>query len=217
LAVLAKALSLTILAVNTLIVQPMRNVFRAISRRSAPGVIVYPILIAIVLAPALSAADKRIEKGGAVFKAGMLFSTTYKIDGREVDANDGITLGVGLEMPFIKLSKLAFAIDFHDVQIYNDRQFMIDASVGLKPTIYLESSNLAFKPGFAVGFGHLAEIANINGSDYLTWKASFETMFLVTPRYSYIAEILFMGADGQNDDHEISTNPTMMLRIGVMY
>lgn len=195
----------------------MRRHVRALARRNAPLIVVYPVMILMILSAVSLAADKRIEKGGAAFKAGMIFSTTYRIDGREVDANDGITLGVGLEVPFIKLSKLAFAIDFHDVQIFNDRQFMIDASVGFKPTIYLERSKLAFKPGVALGFGHLAEIADINGSDYLTWKISFESMFLVRPRYSYIAEILFMGTDGSNVDHEISTNPTMMLRVGVMY
>lgn len=195
----------------------MRKIIRALKRRPAPLILVYPALTLLILAASISAADKRIEKGGAAFKAGMLFSTTYKLDSAEIDANDGITLGVSLELPLIKLSKLAFAIDFHDIQIFNDRQFMIDASVGIKPTIYLERSNLAFKPGVAIGFGHLAEIADLRASDYLTWKISFESMFLVKPRYSYIAEILFMGIDGQNDDFDISTNPTLLLRVGVIY
>jgi hypothetical protein len=94
---------------------------------------------------------------------------------------------------------------------------MIDASVGFKPTIYLESSKLAFKPGAAIGFGHLAEIADLDGSDYVTWKISFESMFLVNPRFAYIGEVLFMGANGYNNDFDISTNPTLMLRVGVMY
>ena len=163
-------------------------------------------------------ADKQVRQGGVGLKAGFLHRAKFTVNKTEYESKMGLSVGVFFDVPAYSLTMLSVAADFRDIQILDHRQWMLDLSVGLKPTIYNERSQLAVKPGVAVGFGYLADIGWLGSTTYLTLKASTEVLFLVSRKYAYVAEfVVFSAPSGGNSQYEISTSPTVSVRVGVMY
>ncbi|MDH4157284.1 MAG: hypothetical protein OEW00_08425 [candidate division Zixibacteria bacterium] len=180
----------------------------------------FSVYFAVVsmIAGSLYGADKQVQQGGVGLKAGFLHKATFTVNKTEYDSKMGLNVGVFFDVPAYSLTMVSVAADFRDIQILDHRQWMLDLSIGLKPTIYKEKSRLAVKPGVAVGFGYLPDIAWLSSTTYLTLKASTEVLFLVTRKYAYVAEFMVFSAPvGGNRQLEISTSPTISLRLGVMY
>ena len=180
--------------------------------------ILFSLFIGGFIFSSANAMDKRIRHGGAGFKAGLINKTTFLIDNIEYESKFGLTAGVFFDVALIRKTKLSFAFDFHDINVMNDRQWMIDVSVGLKPTIYNERGRTAIKPGIAGGFGYMFDVGKIESTTYITIKYLTEFMFLVDEKYSYLIEFSVMDTfNGGNNDIDVSFNPSVSLRLGVMY
>ena len=173
---------------------------------------------ALMIASPSYSADKQVQRGGVGLKAGFLHKATFTVNDTAYDSRMGLNVGVFFDVPLYSLTMVSIAADFRDIQILDHRQWMLDLSLGLKPTIYKERSRLAVKPGVAVGFGYLADIAWLSSTTYLTLKASTEVLFLVSRKYAYVAEFaVFAAPVGGNKELEISTSPTVSIRVGIMY
>jgi len=113
---------------------------------------------------------------------------------------------------------LSPAVDLLDINVVDDRQWMIDVSLGIKRVLHLRGSSVAVKPGIAIGYAYLAEFLPLDATEYMTWKVLVETAFLVSKRYSYIFEFSVTGTDGGgNSEVDVDANPIVGLRFGVAY
>jgi hypothetical protein len=167
----------------------------------------------------LELTDKRIEKGGVGLKFGVENGTTYHIDGVNYSSRIGMGIGVFFEVPLVTRTMMLIAVDFHDIQLWDRRNFMIDVNLGIKPIIrWWKRSKVALKAGGAVGFGYLPVYGRMNSTTYLTVRASTELAFLVNRNYSYLLEFSLLAfPTGGNRQFSVSTKPTASLRCGVMY
>lgn len=162
--------------------------------------------------------EKQIAKGGFGFKAGLINSTSFVINDIEYESNTGLATGVYFDLPFIRKSKVVIALDFYDIHVLDDKQWMIDLSLGFRPTFRKAGSDVALKPGIAIGYSHLALIGDLNTTNYLTFKSGVEIMYHTGRKYVHTFEIFFLATRyGGNRTVEISHNPVLVVRLGVLY
>jgi hypothetical protein len=169
--------------------------------------------------------DKRLRKGGFGIKAGLVSQTTISFSGHQYGSKFAMSGGIFFEFPLSDRFMLGLSGDLHNVimnQIEDNEPFL-DVSVGPKYLAVVESANIAVKPGAAIGFGYLGPMGpkfarKIARTSYMTWRISSEVLFLSQRQHAYLTELVLMGtAFGRNSEVEVTTNPTFLIRFGIMY
>ncbi len=170
------------------------------------------------------AADKRLERGAFGIKAGWIAATDFSMNWKVPRPNStdyttkvGLYAGVFYDIPIMHRLLLSPAIDLLDINVVDERQWMIDVSLGIKRVLHRRGSSVAVKPGIAIGYAYLAEFRPMKKTEYMTWKVLVEAAFLVNKRYSYVLEFSVTGTDGGNSEVDVETNPIIGLRFGVAY
>ena len=169
--------------------------------------------------------DKRLRKGGFGIKAGMVSQTTVSVSGRKYGSQFAMSGGIFFELPVTDRLMIGLHGDLHNVVMnqLEDNEPFLDAGIGPKYLAIVESANLAFKPGFAIGFGYLGPMGpkqarKFARTSYLTWRLSTELLFLTQRQHAYVTEVVLFGtALGGNSEIDVTTNPTFLLRVGIMY
>ena len=178
--------------------------------------------------------DKRLRKGGFGLKGGLLNQSTYNFSGVQYGSKIALSGGLFFEFPLSRKFMLGLSGDLQNVIFdeLEDNEPFLDASIGPKYIILVEDADMAIKPGFALGFGYLGPIGNppldpddinekdrrISRTSYMTWRVTAEVMFLTQRPFAFLSEIILSGTSlGRNSELDVTTNPLLMLRIGVMY
>lgn len=151
-------------------------------------------------------------------------------------ANFGLGFGVFFETNLATGINLVIAADLTniDAAVLSDQELFLDVSIGPKWALKMANDQTIFRPGFAVGIGYLGPMGTlqqpderqinnypdhlINRTTYTTLHASGELFFASSNSFTYMLEaVLFGTVGGGNSEVDVSTIPTINLRLGLMY
>jgi hypothetical protein len=176
--------------------------------------------------------DKRLRKGGFGAKVGFLAPTTASVDGRQYSTQFGMSGGIFFDKPLSRRIMLGLSVDLYNFIFkgLEDNEPYLDINIGSKYVIVAQSSDIALMPGFSIGFGYLGPIGpyrdsvdyakryRVDRTAYMTWQLDLDVLFLTRRQYALITEFAVFGtAFGRNSEVELTTNPTILLRVGFMY
>jgi hypothetical protein len=152
------------------------------------------------------------------FKAGIINRTDLRVDSEDNETKIGISGQTFIDVPVTPWSMLGVSIEFHDINVWGNRQVAIDLGANLKFPVYKRKGKPTLKPGIGVGYAYLARIVDLEATDYLSLRGSLEFIFYTEGRYAWIGELAVYGwASGGNTDVGGSLGPVVLLRFGVMY
>ncbi len=192
-------------------------------RESVLTICIFLLLIAGTVS-AVPNLDRRLDKGGVGLKLGVFHSTTMYIKSRHADFLEaeytwkaGFNGGPFFDVRLGRGNFISVAVELHDVQLMNDREKLLDINLGYKTTIFIRHKRLAYRPGFALGYGYISKVGFIEKVNLMTARAFVEMVFLSHPKYSYLVEFsVGMLPTGSGSLYDVSSNPYVMLRGGVV-
>lgn len=172
-----------------------------------------------------AARPKMLQVGAVGFKGGLISAATlhvHSIDSgttRDYNTGIGLSAGVFFDVPLSRKLMVAFGLNYWDIQVFDERQPMMEADIGLKYVIYKPASRMAIRPGIAIGGAHLADIRDLRVSRYVTAKVFTELMFFLRgEKHAFLLEVGAFGlVNGGNNDFSVTSTPIMYLRGAVVY
>lgn len=172
-----------------------------------------------------TARPKILQVGAVGFKGGLISAATMhlqSIDSLRTENHDtgiGLSAGVFFDVPLSRKLMVSFELNYWDIQVFSERQPMMEAGLGLKYVIYKPASALAIRPGVAIGAAHLADIGKLRTSRYVTAKAFTELMFFLRgEKHAFLLEIGAFGlVSGGDNEFNVTSTPIMYLRGAVVY
>ncbi len=162
------------------------------------------------------------KPGYFTMRAGFLYEGNGHIDGASIPLDAGFTFGVGLDFRLRRNLYLATSCDIHRMYPYGFGEYFIDAAAGFKYRRLGRTSQVAFQPGFLVGYGRLATVSTVyttflESSSYLTLKGSLEIIFFSRYQAAFFCEIgAFWAPTGGDGIHRIKLGPLALIRAGAM-
>ena len=166
----------------------------------------------------VDASNKRIDRGGVGFKAGIIYYSTFNLDTVDVESNIGLSAGVFFDINLYKKLQFSVETNLHDIQILNKRPKMINLNLGLKTSFYKPHYGIAWRPGVMVGFAQLAEVWIIPASTYLILKGYVDLLVMRNRNHSWVFELgVFGSPKGGARGYDITFGPIWTFRAGVMY
>ncbi len=162
---------------------------------------------------------KQVIHGGVGVKAGVINTGLLKKDGREFDADPGSCIGVFFDFPLARRLMLGTAIDFYHIRVLNVQELMADISLALKPIIYRPNVDLAIKPYIALGFGHLGNWEILEDTYYMSIKVFTAVAFFSEEhKHAWLLEAGYTAFPvGGNSQFDTSIDPSLTVRVGIMY
>jgi len=172
-----------------------------------------------------TARPKILQIGAVGFKGGLISAATLHVQSidsgatRDYNTGIGLSAGVFFDVPLSRKLMVAFGLNFWDIQVFEEREPMLEADIGLKYVIYKPVSRLAIRPGVAIGGAHLADIGDLRTSRYVTAKVFTELMFFLRgEKHAFLLEVGAFGlVNGGDNDFSVTSTPIMYLRGAVLY
>jgi hypothetical protein len=163
----------------------------------------------------------QIKNGGVGLKVGVINTGKLTVAQRELDPQASISFGVFFEFKLASRVVISPAFDLYNIHIYSLNNYMADLNILLKPILYSHHSSFAVKPSVGVGIGRLAswEIAEMtSATTYLSAKANIELAFFSMKKHAWLLEVGYSAyPSGGNSKVDASINPSLTVRVGVMY
>jgi hypothetical protein len=185
------------------------------------------MVLAVVLSISQASAQNLVrssygKKHRASFglKAGVLNTATFKYDDHEIDTDYGIIIGVLFDFPVTSWSMLGVTADILDIKAMDERHKALDVGFTMKFPIYRQNRDFVIRPGFGVGYGYLAHVAQaFEASDYMTTKVFVEGVVYSKRRYAFLLDlgVLYTPIGGSSEYDEMRYGPVVYFRIGVIY
>ena len=159
------------------------------------------------------------------FKLGMFGSKTLSYKGLrnvfgiyEISTERGISLGGFWDRSFPFDFDLGASLDLHQIRIEEEKEFLLDFGMTLKTELDLNENTLFLRPGIALSFGYLREIAWLENSNYISLKAFAEMIHFVNDELGFLVELgghwLMSGGDTRSD---VTGGPILVLRAGIAH
>ncbi len=168
--------------------------------------------------PAL-AADVREDPTVYGAKLGLFSHGTFHVGSYELDSGTGMSLGGFLD--YLVSPKLSggLYLDLSKFSAYQRSSTLMDIGVTLKALVYKDDSDLTFRPGIGLGYGHLGGVGGlISGSSYLMVKATLEATLPTENDLCWLGELgVVGGASGGNSEYDMSFGPGFTLRAGAIF
>ncbi|HVP06651.1 MAG TPA: hypothetical protein VMS71_02325 [Candidatus Acidoferrum sp.] len=188
------------------------------------GVLYITLLLLLIGFDSVSAATRSHwdKPGYFIMRAGFLYEGSGHVDGVSIPLDAGFTFGVGMDFRLRRNLYFATSCDIHRMYPYGFGEYFIDAAAGLKYRRLGRTSQVAFQPGFLVGYGRLATVATdyatfLESSSYLTLKSSLEIIFFSRYQAAFFCEIgAFWAPTGTDGTHHLKIGPLALIRAGMM-
>lgn len=140
----------------------------------------------------------------------------------DIDAGDqtftseiNVSLGLFFDVPVVGGFYSGIAVDFHNIEVLDQQQFLLDISIPLKFSIPFDRPGIIVKPVVAFGWGHLADIGFMSPTDYLTVKVLIELHYLMPKKRAWVFDLGVLNAPiGGNSHIESSVGPALLFRVG---
>lgn len=190
------------------------------------------LLILICFAATISAGsqeaqklDPRLIHGSFSFRAGLLNIGTVHVRNRatgakvgDFETKTGIVMGTMFDIPVYRRWMMSIQTDILDVLFMDERGLILDVSAAVKYTTFNQYSKIAVRPGLAVGFAYLAELGFLEKVRFMTIRGFTEIIFLSNRNLALFTDIsVFSAPIGFNRIYEVTTNPFVILRVGVLF
>lgn len=141
-----------------------------------------------------------------------------RVNGEKYETRVGISGGFYFDFVVSDYLFWGVMIDFQDIQFFEEREAMVNLSLGLKPVYYRKRAKIAYKPGIAIGLADLGHIGDLKRTQYLTLKGSFEMVFFTESKYIFFGEAAIWGAPKCfNEEYDITLGPFLQVRVGIMF
>ncbi len=190
----------------------------------------YTVLVLLVWGWALSAFAQEVkgnfpswQRRGPIrdavgVKGGLIAQGDIYINSRPYRNKFGLHGGIFFDFHVAKKFFISPTIDIIDINLFEQRQMFLDASLSIKKGILSKHQRILWRPTASVGYGYMADIGFLKLTSFLTLKTSCELIFVSTKRYTYLFELGLIGLPaGGNREYEVRANPHLFLRAGVMY
>ncbi len=183
------------------------------------------IIILILISSPIYAFNKSIVKGGFGFKAGIINSSTIhlKLKDSDTDANDfetspGLSVGIFFDIPINRKLMVGFESNIQNIYAYDEHEKALDLNIRLKRIINKARQRFAIKPFIGLGYAYLAKMGFLKKANLLTYHLGTEIVFFIDPKYAVLGELVIFGAPyGRSEVYEVSTNPIIVLRGGLVF
>jgi hypothetical protein len=127
-----------------------------------------------------------------------------------------MSLGIGVLVDTRLGDKLLGGLYFDALQAkaYDETGLLLDVGVALKAALGRGAGHISWRPGFGIGFGHLAPVGAIDGTQYLTLRGGLEVVF---PGGWLVEGCVYGAPTGGNGDVTVTYGPMTMIRIGRLF
>lgn len=191
--------------------------------RTALGIIIFLVVVFSAVPPVFAYGtmertdfwDKTSFASGNV---GFIGRGKLRVGGEHYDTQPGFTLGIKLDFLIRDRVYWGVSADVHRIHVRDTGQYFLDLSLHLKKLLFSSSSLVGFRPGVALGFGHLTHFREVSSSTYLTARATLEVIFFSDAMSAWFVEVGLMAAPvGGNSDLSVTFGPVPIIRLGAMF
>lgn len=201
---------------------------------------VIAVALACVLAASTARADRlaqrakpqkdstvvRREKSKFHFggKIGMVGPGNAKVEEYDVSLSSGTSFGLYLDLPSRMATCAAVSVDWHKIkpERFDDSRYLADFSLNLKLAMRGESRSVRLQPGLGLGYGHVAKSEGIPSAGFLVVKGYLDAICPVGQ--SGMAVLIELGLiaapygkSSGDSEYDLSADPRLLLRLGVMW
>ena len=163
--------------------------------------------------------------GGNTFKLTEVRSGSGSYDGAYKES--GLGGGFFLDIPVGRRFYGGFSIEVQSIKILtaqngipltDESKRLLEVGANFKFKMPVHNSPIIFRPGIGAGFGILSDAPVIGNSRYFIFKTFLETVVMTGKRIGFLGEIGFWSVlAGGNDEYDITMDPTLMLRGGMVF
>jgi len=110
------------------------------------------------------------------------------------------------------------SLDIIGISSFEESEQLISFNMNLKAQIYMKENNLLIRPGLSFGYGKLSAPRGSDDSSQLVMGAGVEFSFPSKTARNYLFDIGIIGSPvGGNDDYDITFEPIIFLRGGMLF
>jgi hypothetical protein len=156
---------------------------------------------------------------------GMEVETTSKEDdsrGWDVETAAGFSAGIFFEQKLVGPVWTGVSIDYYEIRgegehHFDDNPRTLGLALRLSGRLRSTGGSWIFRPGVASGAVLIGDVDYLTTSQHIMVKPFVEVVYRASPKVGLVGELgIFSTVWGANDDYNIHTGPTTLLRFGVL-
>ncbi|PWB74779.1 hypothetical protein C3F09_03570 [candidate division GN15 bacterium] len=168
--------------------------------------------------PVMNSNDFWNKRGYFAGNLGFIGTGKFRMDGHNINTQPGFTFGVKFDIRWFDHVYWGVSADVHRLYVQDTGQYFLDLCLNVKRFYFGRSSQVGFRPGIGIGFGHLTQFRNVASTEYLMTRVTLEIIFFSETRVGWIVEVGLIGAPtGGNRETSINYGPVPLFRVGAMF